>query len=362
MIPGLHAGRAVAFAAAGIVLCCTGALQAAQTPSAVFPHKTVVVVVGFSPGGGDGQGGSTRNQGVASVRPQPRYDLIARLYGRHAGRFLAGQPQVQVRHMPGAGSLVAARWLLQDAPRDGSHVATVSGAALTALAGDRPGASIAALTALGAIAGGSYFCARRSGLDAGRPLAFGATSLRERTGLNSAAYAAASGTPVRTIAGYANSVQIALAFRRGEVDGFCGFSLAEMTSQLGDAMAAGRLVPLARFAPPGADGLSHVPRITDIGKKAGPELRNAMALMEWQGAIDWTLLGPPKMDANAERYWRTAYARMVADPDFRRDAVRWGLEVAPAPASSVARGLAEVAKLARQAGGPGRILQQGAAK
>src|SRR5262245_38763713 len=53
-----------------------------------YQGKQVTIIVGFTPGG--------------------TYDLTARLYARHIGRYLPGKPAVLVQNMPGAGSLVAA--------------------------------------------------------------------------------------------------------------------------------------------------------------------------------------------------------------------------------------------------------------
>ena len=47
------------------------------------------------------------------------YDMTARLWARHLGRFLQGEPQVIVQNMPGAGSLRATNFLYTTAPRDG---------------------------------------------------------------------------------------------------------------------------------------------------------------------------------------------------------------------------------------------------
>jgi len=58
------------------------------------------------------------------------YDLYGRLVARHLGRFLPGNPTIVPQNMPGAGSLIAANWLANVAPRDGTGLATVPSATL----------------------------------------------------------------------------------------------------------------------------------------------------------------------------------------------------------------------------------------
>ena len=45
---------------------------------------------------------------------------LARLLARHIGRYVPGNPSVIVQNMPGAGSLVAANYLYNIAPKDGT--------------------------------------------------------------------------------------------------------------------------------------------------------------------------------------------------------------------------------------------------
>jgi tripartite-type tricarboxylate transporter receptor subunit TctC len=79
------------------------ALPAHADVADFYKNKQFTVVVGYGPGGG--------------------YDVYARLFARHVGRYLPGQPNVVVQNMPGAGSLRAVNYLYNIAPKDGSVVA-----------------------------------------------------------------------------------------------------------------------------------------------------------------------------------------------------------------------------------------------
>ena len=78
----------------------------AQALDEFFRHQPFRIVVGSPPGGA--------------------YDLYARAISRHMSRHLPGQPSVIVQNMPGGGGYLAANFLYNNAPKDGSVIATFS--------------------------------------------------------------------------------------------------------------------------------------------------------------------------------------------------------------------------------------------
>jgi tripartite-type tricarboxylate transporter receptor subunit TctC len=80
-------------------------------------------------------------------------DLYARLVSRHIGRHIPGKPTVTVQVMPGAGGIRAANFLAEQAPRDGTAIATFAGGPiLEPLIGARnPGYDMSQFTWIGAI-------------------------------------------------------------------------------------------------------------------------------------------------------------------------------------------------------------------
>src|SRR6267154_1828133 len=67
-----------------------------------YRGKTLTIVVGFTPGGG--------------------FDINARLFARHIGRHIPGNPTIVVQNMPGAAGLNSAQYLDTAAPRDGTVI------------------------------------------------------------------------------------------------------------------------------------------------------------------------------------------------------------------------------------------------
>src|SRR5690242_863869 len=83
---------------------------AAQAQPVDLTGKTVTLAIATPSGGG--------------------YDLYGRLVARHIGRYLPGNPTVVPQNMPGAGSLIAANWLANVAPKDGTAIAIIPSATL----------------------------------------------------------------------------------------------------------------------------------------------------------------------------------------------------------------------------------------
>jgi len=70
-----------------------------------YAGKSIQLVIGFDVGGG--------------------YDLYARTVARHWTRHIPGNPTFVPQNMPGAGTRIAANWLYNVAPKDGTAVGTV---------------------------------------------------------------------------------------------------------------------------------------------------------------------------------------------------------------------------------------------
>ncbi|HWG05301.1 MAG TPA: hypothetical protein VG271_09845 [Beijerinckiaceae bacterium] len=82
-----------------------GAFAADDQTAAFFRNKTITMVIGSAAGGG--------------------YDTYARLVARFMGKHIPGNPSVVPQNMPGAGSRVAANYLYNVAPRDGTAIGTI---------------------------------------------------------------------------------------------------------------------------------------------------------------------------------------------------------------------------------------------
>ena len=78
--------------------------RAADATANFYKGRTVQVLIGFSPGGG--------------------YDIYARTLARYMGKHIPGNPTIVPQNMPGAGSLKAANYIYNVAPKDGTVIGT----------------------------------------------------------------------------------------------------------------------------------------------------------------------------------------------------------------------------------------------
>lgn len=63
---------------------------------------------------------------IVGAGPGTGYDLFARVLANHWNKHISGAPAMIVSHMPGAGSLVAANFLANVAPRDGTVIGALN--------------------------------------------------------------------------------------------------------------------------------------------------------------------------------------------------------------------------------------------
>jgi tripartite-type tricarboxylate transporter receptor subunit TctC len=94
------------------MLCCCFVLAAAAMPARAasvadfYRGKVITIVVGFGPGGG--------------------FDVLGRLVARHLGKHVPGEPAVVVQNMVGAGTLIAANYIYNVAPKDGTQIGLIA--------------------------------------------------------------------------------------------------------------------------------------------------------------------------------------------------------------------------------------------
>src|SRR5437588_2287292 len=98
----LRVPNALAATVVALMLATTGNAQSVEQ---FFARKTITISIGYTAGGS--------------------YDLYGRLVARHLGKHIPGQPTVVAQNMPGTGSLKAAAYIYEVAPKDGTALGVV---------------------------------------------------------------------------------------------------------------------------------------------------------------------------------------------------------------------------------------------
>ncbi len=322
--PGKVHRLRIKIALAAALVCASAASASAQpVEQQIFAGKTVTIYVGYTAGGS--------------------YDLYGRLIARHLGRHLAGRPAVVVQNMPGAGSLKAANYLYEVAPRDGTALGVVveSTALEQALANPAAQYDAAKFTYVGRVAtSNNIFMMWQSAKVQSIEDAKGSVALLAGTGPGSIAETiprllnALVGTKFKLISGYPASTEAMLAMERGEVDG-ASSSWAAVKVGKQDWLREKKIRIILQTTPERIAELPDAPSLGEIG--ATPQDRQVFGLYASGSAIGRSLIGPPGIAAERVQALREGFDAMVKDPEFVADVRKLDVELDPLPGAAVAQ-------------------------
>jgi tripartite-type tricarboxylate transporter receptor subunit TctC len=312
---------------AAVLLALTATPLAAQPSEPAFAGKTITIYVGYTAGGS--------------------YDLYGRLISRHLGQHLAGHPGVVVQNMPGAGSLKAANYLYEVAPRDGTALGVVveSTALEQALANPAAQYDAAKFTYVGRVAtSNNIFMMWQSAKVQSIEDAKSTPALLAGTGPGSIAETipkllnAFLGTKFKLISGYPASTEAMLAMERGEVDGSSS-SWAAVKVGKQDWLKERKIRIILQTTPERVPELPDAPSLGEIGTTA--QDKQVLALYASGSAIGRSLIGPPGIAAERVKALRDAFDAMVKDPEFIADIRKINVELDPLPGAGVAQLVAQ---------------------
>ncbi|WP_421952958.1 hypothetical protein [Pelagibacterium sp.] len=214
--------------ASAMVLGLTS-IAAAQAP--YYEGKTVTAIVGFSPGGGT--------------------DFFGRLVAENIGEHIAGNPNIVVENMPGAGSVLASNYYVDRAERDGTEILVGTGQLLMRIVLGLEGstASLADLEPIVALPMGRItFGSTEAGiegpsdlLDPPQPLVLGVPEVIST--IDAVLGLELLGADYQAIIGYEGKSEAYLAFERGELN-LDAQTTPVYLQQPAIAVDEGRAVPL----------------------------------------------------------------------------------------------------------------------
>ncbi|MBX9777262.1 MAG: hypothetical protein K2Y71_23035 [Xanthobacteraceae bacterium] len=328
----------IVVATVALVLAFACAPAHADPVADFYKGQQVKLIVGYGTGGG--------------------YDVYGRLFARHLGRHIPGNPTVIVQNMPGAGSLRAVNFIANTAPKDGTTIATFSrDMPLLAIIGHNANVRFDArtLTWLGSsssYANDAYFLfvhkdakvqsvddARRAG---GPPLVLGGTA-EGATGNDVAmALRSALGLNLRLISGYPDSGGLFLAVDRREVDGrFVGLS-ATASSHPAWLAPGTHMRMLLQFAR--TTRHPDYPAVPTARELAPDDKTRALiALAELPYRLSRPFAAPPGVPLERARALQAAFLAVHNDPAYREDAARLKVDISPIGGNDVVRAIDDIA-------------------
>ena len=301
-----------------------------------YKDRTITFIIGSAPGGG--------------------YDTYSRLVASHLGRHIGGQPTIVPQNVPGAGSIRAANYLHNVAPKDGTTIGMVDEAIfLNQILGvQEPTTDAAKLSWFGGILR-RIMGTQETKTDAvkfnwiGRILANSAILfVRREAGvhkiedaLDKELIVSASGTAsklnwtvlknvlgmkLKIVSGYQGSNESMLALMRGEADALSmPWSILRITGE--ELIRDGKIILLLQTGAEKDADLADLPRMIDLARN--DDERKLLELFASPSTIGRSVLAPPGTSMERVAELRRGFMAMTHDQTFLGNLKRARLELSP---------------------------------
>jgi len=309
--------RALGMVAAAAAAQGSTAAHAADPIADFYSGKNLQLVIGYAPGGG--------------------YDIYARALARHMARHIPGNPSIVVQNMPGAGSIKAANYLYNIAPKDGTAFGGFSrGAFLDPLLGRADGVQYVAAKYgwLGSISNEVGVCAFRSdsGIATWRDMqtksyVIGSTGAGADSDVFPTVLRKMFGLPMKVVTGYHSAADVVLAITRKEVDGRCGWSWSSLMAWNKDMFQSKTINVALQLSSQKLAELPDTPSILEVA--SGADQQAALKLILSRQMMARPYVAPPGIPPERLKALRAAFDATMTDPVFLADAQRQDLEVRP---------------------------------
>ena len=309
-----------------------------QIYASFFDGQTIRLLVGFSAGGG--------------------YDTYGRAIARHIGKHIPGNPDIIVENMTGAGSLVAANHLYNQAEPDGLTVGLWNSnhIVVPTLVDDPEARGMlfdgAKFGWLGAPSDGNPVCAimgRAGATDASEILAPGTTYKHGSTAPTGGPLAdiphttnAFLGTKHKVVSDYRGTAIVRLALQNGEVDAACwGWESMGVTARsMLDAEGDDQFIPYVMTFPSDDPEIADLPLLGDLFEDPEQKALWDLWRVGYQFQRPWTT--PPGTAPELVDVMQEAFTATMADPDFIADAQGANLYLNPQTGDDIEQWVAQM--------------------
>jgi tripartite-type tricarboxylate transporter receptor subunit TctC len=317
-----------------------------------YKDRSITFVIGSAPGGG--------------------YDAYSRLVASHLGKHLEGRPLIIPQNMPGAGSIRAANYLYNIAPKDGTAIGMVDEAIflnqilgaqepttdasepnwfwsiLRRIVGKQESRTDAVkFNWIGRVLANSavLFARREAGVEKiedafEKELIVSASGTASK--LNWTVLKNTLGMKFKIVSGYQGSNESLLALMRGEADALSmPWSVLQIT---GEELIRDKKINLLLQTGAERDaGLAHIPRMIDLARN--DDERSLLELFSSPSVIGRSVVAPPEMSTERVAELRRAFMAMTQDPTFLSDLNKAKLELSPLSGEELQAAVAAMGRL-----------------
>lgn len=272
---------------------------------------------------------------IIPIGPGGAYDTYARLVARFLGRELPGNPVIVPRNMPGAGGTIASNYVYNIAPQDGTTLTMITSSFAMEQVFENPQIRYDArkLNAIGRLLDTTsvIFFWHTSPIKTvedlrKRPSTVGISGIYEIPAGRMRAMNRFLGMQMRLIPGYPSARDYVMAVEREETEG--GTSTYIGLSQLFSAyLREKKLNIVVQFATRRDPSMPDVPAVTELTDD--PQIKDLFANLVSNDEIGRSLFTTPNVPPARLSLLRSAFNKMLADPEFRTEADRLNLPLAP---------------------------------
>jgi tripartite-type tricarboxylate transporter receptor subunit TctC len=287
-----------------IVSALVGAPAAAQTTT---------VVVGYSPGAA--------------------YDIYMRAFARHLGKHLPGNPTVVPQNMAGAGSMRAANFLFNAAPKDGTTIGMFArGLAMQPLL-DPTGVQydarkfnwIGSLTSDTSLVLSWHTTGFRTIDDARkREMVIAGTGVGADSVIYPYILNGVLGTKFKVVTGYPGANEFLLAVERGEAEGAAVSWRGTVMSSRPEWVTGKKINIMTQLGLKKHPEMGNAPLVLEYAKTDSD--RNVLELIVARQDMAYPIVAPPGVPAERVALLRRAFEAVMKDPEYLADAKKQQLD------------------------------------
>jgi tripartite-type tricarboxylate transporter receptor subunit TctC len=278
--------------------------------------------------------GRTSVRLLISADPGGSYDSNARLVARHLGKHIPGNPRIVAEQMVGASGRIAANYLYNVAPKDGSVIALVQQSVPMGQVTGEPGVQydagrfnwIGSPILLDDVLVVWHATGVRTMEDAKKKeVVIGATSTTGTNYLYPKITNELLGTKFKIVTGYQGATPIKLALERGEVEGHGSNPWSDWKVTKPDWVRDKKIIPLMQMSLEKHPDLPDVPLLIDLA--TNPEVKAVFELMSITADIGRPFVTAPGVPTERVAVLREAFAKTMQDTDFLADAAKANIDI-----------------------------------
>ena len=295
----IRAGVAVGIAA---VILLSSVPSRAQPVADFYRGKTLRMLIGYGPGGG--------------------YDIYGRLVAEFLPRHLPGNPTIVAQNMPGAGSFLAAKYMYDVAPKDGTVLGSLAQTlVLDSMTNTNAKLDVAKMPYIGRVVTNVDTGAAlpRTGIESfedvrAKQYNVGASGGGSTTVLFPTALKTYAGAKFKLVRGYSGTIDILLAMERGEVDIVGAYGLPGILASHPGWVRRGEATILYQASLKRHRLLPNVPTLPELAQS--DEGRHVLRAAASTGEVGRSILTTPGVPPERLAALRSAFQAMLKDADF----------------------------------------------